>query len=279
MLFNQLKDFTIIDTETTGLGNYSKLVEFGAMQFRNGKPYKTFNVLINPKMKMSDEVIKIHHITNEMVESAPPIEEVSKEIYNFISNDILVAHNAAFDIDVLNRRLIYGLKNSYIDSLLIFKNALNLKYYKLDYIRKHFDINLKQSHRALDDVEMLYACLSKLKNPYNIKIENISKVRGSCRASQIVKTKNLGNELNNCHCVVTGDIPNMARNEVWQLIVNHGGLVGSSVIKKTRYLILGEENLGYSKIKKAKLKKANGDLIDLISFNEFVSLFELNNLK
>lgn len=275
MIFDEIKDFTIIDTETTGLGCYSKLVEFAAMRIRNGKPEATFNVLVNPKMIMSDEVIKIHKITNEMVQNAPTIDEVSKDIYEFIGDDILVAHNAPFDMDVLNRRLLFGLKNKYIDSLSIFRNSLNLPSYKLDNIRLYFNITIKQTHRALDDVNMLYSCLKMINKPYEIEIRNIGQVRGSCRATQIIKTKTLGNELENCHCVVTGIIPNMARNELWQIIVNHGGLVGSSVIRKTRYLVLGAENVGNSKIYKAKQKIAAGDLIEILSYKDFFKKFNI----
>lgn len=275
MLFKEIKDFTIIDTETTGLGCYSKLVEFAAMKFRNGIAVSTFNILINPKIQMSEEVIKIHHITNEMVKHAPSIEQASKEIYEFIEDDILVAHNAPFDMDVLNRRLLFGVKNKYIDSLSIFRNSLNLHSYKLDNIRSYFNINIKQTHRALDDVNMLYSCLKMINNPYKIEIRNIGQVRGSCRATQIMKTKALGNELENCHCVITGIIPNLARNELWQIIVNHGGLVGSSVIRKTRYLVLGAENVGSSKIYKAKQKIASGDLIEILTYNEFFERFNI----
>jgi len=275
MLFKQLKDFTIIDTETTGLGCYSRLVEFAGMKFRDGKVVSTFQTLVNPRMKMSDEVIKIHGITNEMVKNCPQIDQVSHKIYDFIKDDVLVAHNAKFDVDVLNRRLIFGLKNNYIDSLTIFRETLDLPRYKLDYIRKYFKIEIDQTHRALDDVEMLYQCLKRIKKPYSLNIRGVGSVKGSCRPSQITVTNKLSNKLANCHCVVTGEIPNMARNELWQLIVNHGGLVGSSVLVKTRYLIVGETNVGYTKMHKAKMKKAKGDDIEIIRYKDFFKLLDL----
>ncbi len=273
MIFKELKDFIIIDTETTGLGKYSKLVEFAGLKFRNGKPIESFNVLINPKMKMSDDVIKIHNITNDMVLNMPTIDQVSDQIYQFIGDDILVAHNAPFDMDVLNRRLLFGLKNKYIDTLLIFRETLNLRRYSLSNIKSYFNIEIKQTHRALDDVNMLYACLKKLNKPYSIKISHLNNIKGSCLASQINRTISLGNKLEGCHCVVTGTINNYSRPEFWQLIVNHGGEVGQSVIKKTKYLIIGE-NCGCSKIKKAKMKIKSGDNIEIICVDDFLKLLE-----
>jgi DNA polymerase III epsilon subunit family exonuclease len=274
LLFKQLKNFTIIDTETTGLGCYSKLVEFAAIKFRDGVPVDSFDTLVNPLMLMGDDVIKIHKITNEMVQNALPIDKVSDKIYDFIEDDVLVAHNAKFDMDVLNRRLLYGIKNSFVDTLSIFRETLDLRRYKLDYIREYLGIEIDQTHRALDDVEMLYNCLKRIDKPYKINIQNISSVKGSCKPSQIIVTKSLSNKLSNCHCVITGEIPNMARAQVWQLIVNHGGLVGNSVINKTRFLIVGKDNVGYTKLNKAMIKKERGDNIDIISYEEFFSLIE-----
>jgi len=275
MIFKTIKDFTIIDTETTGLGCYSKLVEFAALKFRDGKPVEAFNTLVNPKMIIPQEVIKIHGITNEKVKNAPTIEIASYDIYNFIGDDILVAHNAPFDVDVLNRRLLFGLSNKYIDSLSIFRNAYNLPKYRLDYIRSYFGIEIEQTHRALDDVNMLYKCLLEIDRPYDIYIRDMSKILGSCRASQIKVTKKISNKLENCHCVITGEIPNYARNQVWQLIVNNGGLVGDSVINKTKYLILGSQNVGSSKLNKAMMKKKQGDDISIISYKELFEILDI----
>jgi len=273
MIFKELKDFIIIDTETTGLGKYSKLVEFAGLKFRNGGPVESFNILINPRMKMSDEVIQIHNITNEMVANMPTIDQVSEDIYEFIGDDILVAHNAPFDMDVLNRRLLFGIKNSFVDTLQIFRDSLNLRRYSLNNIKSYFNIEIKQTHRALDDVNMLYACLTRLNKPYKLNINNLNDIKGSCLASQIKRTKKLGNKLDGCHCVITGTIKNYSRPEFWQFIVNHGGQVGQSVINKTRYLIVGDK-CGCSKIRKAEMKIKSGDNIEIICADEFLKLLK-----
>lgn len=273
MLFKELKDFIIIDTETTGLGQYSRLVEFAGIKFREGKPVESYNVLINPRMIMRDDVIKIHHITNEMVSHMPSINEVSQDIYNFIGDDVLVAHNAPFDMDVLNRRLLFGIKNGYVDTLPIFKETLNLRRYSLSNIKSYFSIEIEQTHRALDDVKMLYSCLMKINKPYNINIKRLNNIKGSCLASKIRQTACLSNKLDGCHCVITGTIKNYSRPEFWQFIVNHGGIVGSSVIKKTRYLITGEK-CGCSKIKKAEMKISNGDNIEIICIDDFMEMLK-----
>jgi DNA ligase (NAD+) len=69
--------------------------------------------------------------------------------------------------------------------------------------------------------------------------------------------------------VISGTF-NMSRNDLKNAIEKNGGKVGSSITKKTSYLIRGE-NMGPSKLKKAE------DLeVSMITENEFVKMIEQN---
>jgi DNA ligase (NAD+) len=69
--------------------------------------------------------------------------------------------------------------------------------------------------------------------------------------------------------VISGTF-NMSRNDLKKAIEKNGGKVGSSISKKTNYLIRGE-NMGPSKLKKAE------DLdVSMIAENEFVKMIEQN---
>lgn len=58
--------------------------------------------LINPGMQMSDEVIAIHGITNEMVANQPNFSLIAKGLYNFLSGCDLAGFNSNnFDIPIL----------------------------------------------------------------------------------------------------------------------------------------------------------------------------------
>ncbi|AEI15276.1 DNA polymerase III, epsilon subunit [Flexistipes sinusarabici DSM 4947] len=100
-------EFTVFDTETTGLSPYkgAKLVEIGAVKVRKGLNLdlsSTFTRLINPKIRIPYSAYKIHKISNEKVIDAPDISEVLPEFAEFTENSVVVAHNAKFDFKFID---------------------------------------------------------------------------------------------------------------------------------------------------------------------------------
>ncbi|MGH4038872.1 MAG: exonuclease domain-containing protein [Sphaerochaeta sp.] len=276
MLFSELKDFTIIDTETTSkVAKYTKLIEFGAVKFRNGKMVDKYQTLVNPHCSIPEDATIVNGINDGMVKSAKDVRNASKDIYSFIGDDILVAHNAFFDMTVLNSRLESGLINEYIDTHSIFKQVLKLEKYNLNLIREYYQIPTSQRHRALDDVYLLYKCLMKINEPYKINVSKPLKQKGNYCITSIHKTENISDILDGLTCVVTGDIPGVSRKEMYQLIVNHGGNLSRSVLKRTRFLIVGESKIGNKKVEEAEAKIANGDEIEIINYNDFFDILEM----
>ncbi|MBT6325321.1 MAG: 3'-5' exonuclease, partial [Bdellovibrionales bacterium] len=89
------------DLETTGLSPLvNKIIEIGAIKIANDS-VSYFSTLINPKVKIPEATIKIHKITDDMVEDSELIEQVLPRFMSFISDHSLVAHNAKFDIGFL----------------------------------------------------------------------------------------------------------------------------------------------------------------------------------
>ena len=83
-------NFIFYDLETTGLKD-SRIVEIAAYSRLNDTYYHS---LVNPECVISDEVIKIHNVTNEAVKDAKIVSEMLVEFENFCVEDaILVAHN------------------------------------------------------------------------------------------------------------------------------------------------------------------------------------------
>ena len=57
--------YIVVDTETTGLSLSDHVVELGAHEIINGRlTGAQFHIYIKPRIKMSEEVINIHGITN-----------------------------------------------------------------------------------------------------------------------------------------------------------------------------------------------------------------------
>ena len=71
--------------------------------------------------------------------------------------------------------------------------------------------------------------------------------------------------------VVSGVFSSFSRDEVKELIENHGGKNVSSISKKTTYVVAGE-NMG-----PAKLKKASDLGIEIINENKFIELLNEAN--
>ena len=107
----RLGRYIVLDTETTGLNHDDHVVELGAHEIINGKlSGGQFHIYIRPRIKMCDEVIKIHGITNDFY------DEYYKDIYendkqnllNFVKwvgNSLIFAHNASFDLNAINIEL------------------------------------------------------------------------------------------------------------------------------------------------------------------------------
>ncbi|MGN1243456.1 MAG: exonuclease domain-containing protein, partial [Candidatus Enterosoma sp.] len=116
-------NFIIFDTETTGLScRYDRLIEFGAVKVSpSGQVLDEIDFFINPDTKLSEFSIKVSHITQDMVDHGHPIKKALAMILEFFGDDILVAHNAAFDYDFLNEALknngLAPIQNPVIDTM------------------------------------------------------------------------------------------------------------------------------------------------------------------
>lgn len=155
----------VLDTETTGLDPYSghKLVSIGCVELENHMPTgKTYYQLINPERDVPEEVVKVHGLTNEILDKEPPFRDIVDDFLAFIGNDPLVIHNAEFDMKFINAELSWIKRDPIpmdraIDTLLIAKRKFPGSRVNLDELCRRFGIdNTKRTkHGALLDSELL----------------------------------------------------------------------------------------------------------------------------
>ena len=102
-----MNEYVVFDFETTGNKPYSaKIVQIGALLISNGSVIDTFESYVNPEMRIPEDVIKIHGITNDIVKDAPTIKEILPKFLSFIKNKTLVGYNiGSFDLNVLYSEL------------------------------------------------------------------------------------------------------------------------------------------------------------------------------
>ncbi len=116
--------YCVFDTETTGLSaRYDRIIEFGGVLIEGGRVTRRFDKFINPEMPLPEDSAAINHITEDDVKDAPTFAELWPEIKEFLGDNILVAHNATFDIGFLNASLkrmgLPPISNPVIDTLAI----------------------------------------------------------------------------------------------------------------------------------------------------------------
>ena len=160
-------EFVVVDIETTGLSpKIDKITEIAAYKIINGKITDTFKSLVNPEIEISQEIIELTGITNEMVSDADKVDKVLKSFLEFCGNAIIVAHNAEFDVSFIKYNLsLIGIeyKPTIIDTLALTRGlAPDLKRFRLNDVCEALGVELKNHHRADNDAEATALVFIKL---------------------------------------------------------------------------------------------------------------------
>lgn len=145
-----------LDTETTGTGPNDRLCQV-AYKFKG----EEFESLFKPPLPIEIEAMAVAHITNRMVADKEPFEssKMKKDLERIFSDgNILVAHNAKFDAEMLKREQLAIKK--IIDTFKIahhLDEEGKLSRYGLQYLRYFHDLNVENApaHDALGDIRVL----------------------------------------------------------------------------------------------------------------------------
>lgn len=162
--------FIFLDTETTGTEEKDRICQLA---------YKTetgaiVNELFQPPVPISIDSMCVHHITNEMVAGKPIFKgsDAHRKLVDLFKDDqnILVAHNAKFDVDMLEKEGVHPKK--VICTLKLARHMDpegKIPKYNLQYLRYFLGIKIDaNAHDALGDIlvleklfERLFAKMSK----------------------------------------------------------------------------------------------------------------------
>lgn len=268
-------DYTILDIETTGLDfEYCEIIEVGALKVRGGKVVDRFSSLVRPQNQIDDFITDLTGITNEMLESAPTFSEISKDFYNFVSNDVLVGYNINFDVNFLydafqENSLVFS--NDFIDAMRIARKTLpSLEHHRLSDISAYFQIANPEEHRALSDCTTTQLCYSELRSIILQKYseEDFANLFKKTKlSSKSIHTEN--NDFDESHpiygktVVFTGALKSMKRQDAMQIVADLGGINADNITKKTNFLVVGSEEFASSvkNGKTTKMKKAEGYIL------------------
>lgn len=169
------RNFIAFDTETTGLGRDSEIVELAAARlvFRNGKFQIAayVDVYVKPKKPISKKASEVNGLTNEFLADKPSEEEMFPLISGFFGeNPTICAYNSSFDVRQM--------KAMYARQGKTFEPSLEIDFYKMAKdafcCEKMQDMKLAtvaraygveegiEFHSAFDDVRVLVRVINAL---------------------------------------------------------------------------------------------------------------------
>ena len=175
------RDYTVVDTETTGLSTESCcLIEVSALRVREGRVAAEFSTLIRPPWRevqkngqwqqgyVDDFIQGLTGITDEMLEGAPLPEEALPQVEDFLGRDLLLGHNVGFDTaflyDSFQKYLGRPLGNNSLDQLRLARKLLpQLSHHRLGDVAAALGVPYQGAHRALADCWITYGCYEKLR--------------------------------------------------------------------------------------------------------------------
>ncbi len=164
------ESYIVIDLETTGLScETDHIIEAAALRVVNKEVTEEFCKLIKIEEPLPESIVKLTGITDQMLaDYGEPLDAVLEQYIDFIRSDVIVSHNASFDLGFIqaeSRRLDIAMQRDFkvIDTLQIArKKVRGLSNYKLDTLGEYFNLDVSGAHRALKDCHLTYAVLEKL---------------------------------------------------------------------------------------------------------------------
>ena len=161
--------YAVVDVETTGgLGRCGdRVTEVAIVHVDEGAVGSSFHTLINPGRPIPPRIQGFTGITDQMVSVAPNFEGVCDEVFRRLEGRIFVAHNERFDWGLIRGELLAaGASVPELDHLCTVRLGRfllpRLRSYGLDSLTAHFQIPVRQRHRAFGDASATAELLLQL---------------------------------------------------------------------------------------------------------------------
>ncbi|WP_231606222.1 exonuclease domain-containing protein [Salinibacterium sp. NK8237] len=308
-------DFTAIDFETANSFRGSPC-SVGLIKVRDGRVVDTQHWLIHPP-EGADWFdawnTAIHGITAEMVADAPRWRETLPGIVNFIGDDVVVAHNAAFDLGVIRYACeVDGIEwpeTQFLCSLVMARRALALPSYRLPFVTAALGFELENHHDALSDamgvVEIIGRLATRQESPdisslaasVGVRVGHLSTggYRG-CVADhagdrgfspiEVNVDADPSGYLYGRVVVFTGALISMTRDAARQECAKAGAIPEQNTTKRTNVLVVGDINVASlrpgsnvtGKARKAFELQDKGQEIEVMTEDDFLRCLDGNRL-
>lgn len=158
-------DFTAIDFETAN-GFRGSPCALGAVRVRDGAMVERAEWMIRPPVgfdRFDPRNVRIHGITEDRVLGAPRFADVYDELAGFVGADVLAAHNAGFDVGVIESGLEVSGRDvprlDFVCTLVLARRVYDLPSYALPSAAREAGFAPGPHHDALADAEACAAIL------------------------------------------------------------------------------------------------------------------------
>ena len=267
-------NFIAIDFETATIKEQMPC-QIGITLVEDGVIKESFSRYIQPpENKYSKRCINVHHITPTITEDEPLFPDVWNDIKHYFVNSIIVAHNASFDIRVLENAMnYYNLPTPNISG---YYCTYDMTGEKLDVACHMYGINLGNHHDAKFDsiaCAKLYLSIANNIKPVNKKMEpqhtqqgflfsdddfaeSHPKLKGDILKKDLSLAKDTNHPFYDRKVVITG-VFTQDRKELANYLKNCGADINTNISKHTDFVLIGKDP-GYKKIEKIDALRMDG---------------------
>ncbi|MGH7686608.1 MAG: 3'-5' exonuclease [Candidatus Dormibacteria bacterium] len=155
----ELLRYVALDCETTGQTPHH-LVELGAVAFTFDRHLLSFETLVHSNDRINPYARRIHGISRETLNGAPPVGRVLERFSGFVQGSVLVEHSAdAFDTRLIARTAGTALDADSVDTTRLAAKLWGLKdTIGLERLCERLGVTHRKPHHALADAEATAAC-------------------------------------------------------------------------------------------------------------------------
>ena len=303
-------DFVALDFETANEKRDSACA-IGLTTVRDGVICETVHRLIRPQeLRFSHWNTRVHGITGEDVIGCPTLAELWPEIAGYLENQLIIAHNASFDISVLRHSLHAASvpipRVSYLCSLQLSRQLWpHLASHSLGFLAEVHRIPLEHHNAASDSLaaarlvllgsqERGVSSLRELAEHCQLTVGEVfsedewipasaPSVRRECEAIEIILPDDFDvstHPFYQKNIVFTGTLMMFRRDDAHRIVEQFGGCPKPSVSKKTNYLVAGIQDVRQfacgtsesSKLSTAKKLREDGYDVRIITESDFSEL-------
>jgi len=150
------------DVETTGLSPQmgDRICEVGIVVAQGDQIVETYTSLVNPLRPISPGAAAVNGLSDELLRGQPTFAEIADEVLRRLQGQVVVCHNAPFDLGFLQSELAY-LGRAWqplrvIDTLQLARRYFRFASNSLSAIADALGIVVEDAHRALGDALTTY---------------------------------------------------------------------------------------------------------------------------